>query len=397
MVGALVFYEILMVVTFEILDRHPPAALPVQAGHVLPWMPLLAGLIPLFLVLSFLGVLGRSRTLLTTFFFCFIFVIPFLFGTFLLKGLLLMVPFTVSDSWTISEEGGLLFFALGILFPVMSRLAPPIVHRKKLFFRDLSPDISGLTVLHLSDLHVGSWQTRGSLERIAKAVNEIAPDILVYTGDLIDHKGEEIARFEKIFGGLSGRLGTFAVLGNHEYWSLGPNASEIMKQAGVPILKNEARPVRMGDGCLWVVGIDDPAGDEQEQSSGPDADSAYRLVEDSREDLVLTLVHQPTLWAGKIKMRSHLTLSGHTHGGQIGRRVHRWNLASPFFSLDVGLFCLNRSGESPRYLHVSSGLGYFGVPLRIGVPPEMTLFTIEKGNFPPDSGKILEEDVQTVS
>jgi len=376
--STLLIYELLQGLLFLTLLWHTPAGLSSSVEILLRGIPVLAALLPLYLVFSFMGILGRSRLVMAVFLGSFFMEAVFLSGTFLSRVLLSAFPrFSSHDPWTLSEAGGGLLIFLLLSIATKERLFSPHVYRTSLRFPDLSHDLAGLTVLHMSDLHVGSWQSDRSLRRISRKAAELAPDLLVFTGDMIDHSEAEIMRFESLFGNLEGRYGTFAVLGNHEYWTLGAAAPDVLRKAGVPVLKNESRSLLRGLGRIFVVGIDDPAGREVSPDCGPDLKSAYRSVNPAPGDLVITLVHQPTLWDGEVQSRSHLTLSGHTHGGQMGRRRQRWSLARFFFPHDVGLFRSDETGGAGHYLHVSSGLGYYGVPLRIGMMPEMTFFTIE--------------------
>lgn len=376
--GTLLLYEIMEFLLLELFSRHYPSGLSHSLAPVLLSLPVLAAILPLYLILSFMGILGRSRFVITIFFACFFVSAVFLLGTSLARGTLFIFPLRSSlDRWTLSEAFGFLIILIVLAVAIKGHFFSPQVYRETLRFSDLSADLSGMTVLHLSDLHVGSWQSDRSLQRIARTIEALSPEILVFTGDMIDHSEEEVNRFERIFGGLEGRIGTFAVLGNHEYWTLGARAFDVMKKAGVPVLRNEFRVVKRNSASAWIVGVDDPAGTDEGPALGPDPERAYQSVDPLEGDIVITLVHQPTLWDGKIKLRSQLTLAGHTHGGQMGRRRQRWSLARFFFLHDVGLFRSEEEESLGHYLHVSSGIGYYGVPLRIGMIPEMTLITLE--------------------
>jgi len=379
--SSLILYEIFCLFLAGIIRDHSPSFLSPPLPGLLAGTFLLATLLPLYLVLSFRGFLPRRRSLNVLFFLFYFFAGVFLTGLLLSEGIIAVHNFLFPGSvirgavrWTSAETtGGLLLLAL-FGMALFERVRPPRVIRKTLFFPCLSPDLSGTTILHLSDLHVGAWQGEASLKRICETARSLSPDILVYTGDMIDYRPDEARIFERIFGSLKGRLGTFAVLGNHEYWTLGEGAPAFMKSHGVPVLQNESRLIQKGEGRIRVVGIDDPAGEGVCQGCGPDLARGLRDVR--AREFVLALVHQPTLWEGELKTRADLTLSGHTHGGQIGGRRPFWNLARIFFRYDAGLF----EGDSPalrgHLLHVSTGLGYYGIPVRLGMAPEMTLLTL---------------------
>ena len=379
--SSLILYELFCLFLAGIIRDHSPSYLPPPLPGILEGAFLLATLLPLYLVLSFRGFLPRRRILNVLFFLFYFSAGVFFVGFLLSQALIALHNLLFSDSkitgasrWTAGEStGGLLLLTLfGIA--LFERLRPPRVIRKTLFFPGLSPDLSGTTLLHLSDLHVGAWQGKGSLRRIAETARGLSADLVVYTGDMIDYRPEETRIFEKIFGSLQGRLGTFAVLGNHEYWTLGKRAPDFMKSRGVPILKNESRIIQRRGGRIRVVGVDDPAGEDEGSGCGPDIARSFQDVEEG--EFVLVLVHQPTLWEGELKDRADLTLSGHTHGGQIGGRRPFWNLARIFFRYDAGLFEAESPALHGHFLHVSTGLGYYGIPVRLGMAPEMTLITL---------------------
>ncbi len=384
-------YEVNCLFLAWIMRAHPPSFFPSLLSRGLEGTFLLATLLPVYLFLSFRGYFPKRPFVNLLFFLLYFSSGVFLTGLLVVEGgISLHQQFdspgpvvAAMDRWTFGEGGGGLFLLTLFGIALFERIRPPRVHRKTLHFPDLPPDLSGTTILHLSDLHVGAWQGEEALRRIAGLAEGLGPDLLVYTGDLIDHREEEVEIFEKIFGGVRGRLGTFAVLGNHEYWTLGGQARDVMVDHGVPVLKNESRAVRKGEGTLRVVGIDDPAGEDACDGCGPNLKEGFRGGDPS--DFILVLVHQPPLWEGEIKEKAHLTLSGHTHGGQIGGARPFWNLARIFFQYDAGWF--QAPSKRGRFLHVSTGLGYFGIPIRLGMTPEMTLITLASSNptAPPES------------
>ena len=377
--GALVLYEILNVF-FILLLRHLP---PSPEGGAVELFSLLSLLLPLWLILSFRDVLPRVRLFSQTFFLWY-----FALGTFWigagLGGIFRLVeglfPGPTGGSPGASYpfralEGGALLTFVFLVLAVAARFLPPRLIRIGLTFEGLDPRLEGTTILHLSDLHVGAWQGEGRLRTIAELVRTLSPDILAVTGDVIDHREDEAQIFERIFSSLSGRLGTVAVLGNHEYWSLEKEACAVMRRHGLPVLKNENLLLeKENGGQIRVVGLDDPAGGDYAPDCGPDLEKALAGVRPG--EFVLALVHQPTLWEGALCRAAQLTLAGHTHGGQIGGHPPLPSLASLFFRHPVGLFSSTDPQCPGHRLHVSAGLGYYGIPVRIGMLPEMTLMTL---------------------
>ncbi len=387
---SLILYEFFCLLLAAMIRDHPPAFIPAPIRGFLEGAFLLATLLPPYLLLSFRGLLPRRRIFNVLFFLLYFATGVFLAGFLVAEGTIALLNLLApahaidgADRWEDAESTGALLLLTLLGLALFERFRPPRVLRKTLGFPSLSPDLSGTTILHMSDLHVGAWQGEGALRRIAETARSLSPDLLVYTGDMIDHHPEEVGIFTKIFGGVRGRLGTFAVLGNHEYWTLGGGAREAMKESGVTLLFNESRLLRKGDGRLRIVGVDDPAGEDACPGCGPDI--AKGLRECLPEEFVLALVHQPILWEGLLAQRANLTLSGHTHGGQIGGRRPLWNLARAFFRYDAGFFESVDPAFRGHYLHVSTGLGYYGIPVRLGMSPEMTLITLDGSVAPASS------------
>ena len=377
--GALALYEILNVFFILLLRQLPPS----PEGKAFELFSLLSLLLPVWLILSFRDLLPRVRLFSQTFFLWY-----FALGTFWIgAGLGGVFHFVegmfpgaaegrpeASFSFRAVEGGALLTF-LFLALAVAARFLPPRLIRIDLAFEGLDPRLEGTTILHLSDLHVGAWQGEGRLRTIADVVRTISPDILAVTGDVIDHREDEAQIFERIFSPLSGKVGTVAVLGNHEYWSLEKEACPVMRRHGLPVLKNESLLLeRENGGRIRVVGVDDPAGGDYAPDCGPDLEKALAGIRPG--EFVLALVHQPTLWEGGLCRAAQLTLAGHTHGGQIGGDPPLPSLASLFFRHAVGLFSSTDPQCPGHRLHVSAGLGYYGIPVRIGMLPEMTLVTL---------------------
>ena len=379
--SSLVLYELFCLLLAGMIRDHPPAFLPSPVRGFLEGAFLLATLLPPYLLLSFRGLLPRRRFLNVLFFLLYFATGVFLAGFLVAEGTIALLNLLSpsrsidgSDRWEDAETTGALFLLTLLGVALFERFRPPRVLRKTLEFPALSPDLSGTTILHMSDLHIGAWQGEGALRRIADTAKSLSPDLLVYTGDMIDHRPEEVRIFTKVFGGVRGRMGTFAVLGNHEYWTLGGRAREVVKETGVTLLANESLLLPKGEGRIRIVGVDDPAGEEECPGCGPDLDRSLREVRPG--EFVLALVHQPTLWDGLLAQKADLTLSGHTHGGQIGGRRPLWNLARAFFRYDAGFFGSGNPAVPGHALHVSTGLGYYGIPVRLGMAPEMTLITL---------------------
>jgi predicted MPP superfamily phosphohydrolase len=286
-------------------------------------------------------------------------------------------PQTLSTALEIDTVLGVWGFFL--LFALVNRVLGPRILEVPIVLPGLSSDLEGFRILQVSDVHVGLFESDRSLGRLKAAIEKVPVDLLVFTGDMIDRRLDEMDRFLAFFGNLRGRLGVFSVMGNHEHWVDGPGVAAKLSRVGWPLLENTSVSIAVGERTLHVVGLTDPAAQER-GDSGPSPEKAFARVSYIPGDAVIVLAHHPSLWKRLSGRPAHLTLSGHTHGGQIGLPIQRWNLSSLFYDYDVGLF-RRMSDFGIQYLYVNPGTGYFGVPIRFGIRSEITLFVLkaEKG------------------
>lgn len=366
-------YALLQIAMAEFLriDQSPPLSV---------WIFLiLAFSMPAYLNLAFAR--GWPRPL---------WLMPFFFGYFFLCALAVLALALLWALWGVvdlfhgmsapSNRVQLAFvltlFGIFSVFAIVNRLRGPRVREKILPVEELSAELEGIRILQVSDVHVGLFESDRSLARLRKAIESTPCDILVFTGDMIDRKSSEIDRFLHFFGDLKGRLGVFCVLGNHEYWIDGPAIAARLEEAGWPVLENRSWKIPVGDHHLTLVGISDPAS-RGEKGGGPDPEKAFLGVSRTGGNAVIVLAHHPILWDLLDSYPATLTLSGHTHGGQIGFYHSGWTLASPFYDYDFGMFSRD-SSEGKQWLLVNSGTGYFGVPVRIGIPSSLELIVLSR-------------------
>lgn len=251
----------------------------------------------------------------------------------------------------------------------------PDITRLPLAFPDLPPGLDGLRIAHLSDLHAGPLAGFGILRRWRDLAERERPEILVFTGDLVDSRPEELAPFLDAFRGFRPPLGSFAVLGNHDYFDDPRPLWRDLEEAGIRCLENRSALVRRSGATLAVMGLQDPMarnGRFRRMVFGPGprpTEAARELPEDAFR---LCLNHRPSEWAQALSAGARLTLSGHTHGGQI----------NPVPGFSSALLIGPRTGglyrEGDDLLYVSRGLGVVGLPLRIGAPPEIALITLKR-------------------
>jgi predicted MPP superfamily phosphohydrolase len=201
-------------------------------------------------------------------------------------------------------------------------------------------------------------------------VNALDPHLVVLTGDLVDGSVGNLREHTRPLADVVARDGRFYVTGNHEYYS-GPEAwvREVARLGFTPLL-NEHRVVDVEGARVLVAGVTDSAAGRMVPGHRSDPDAAMRDA--PAADLKLFLAHQPTSAKHAAKLGAHLHISGHTHGGQFFPWHVPVRLTTPYVA---GLF---RVGA--MWLYVSRGTGYWGPPLRLGAPSEITLFEIVRAD-----------------
>lgn len=226
----------------------------------------------------------------------------------------------------------------------------------------LPPAIRRLTIVQISDVHLGLIVGEKRLQRVIEKVREAGPDLLVSTGDLVDGQIDSMGKLAAEFRKLVPRYGKYAVTGNHE-WYAGINSSmDFMRNAGFTVLRGSVEEV---DGVLTIAGVDDPAGAWVGERT---IDEGEVLEKASRNKFTLLLKHRPVA-ARNEESLFDLQLSGHTHKGQI----FPFNVVTWFFyPTRTGLSQL--SGSSSIYL--SRGTGTWGPPVRFLAPPEITVIEL---------------------
>jgi predicted MPP superfamily phosphohydrolase len=246
-----------------------------------------------------------------------------------------------------------------------------VVERVTILVKDLPQDLDGLTVVQLSDIHSGMFMPEQEMSEYARIAHELAPDIIALTGDFVATKSSQVKPFLSAMKGLKAKYGIFACLGNHDMFTASEEELDRgFERAGIELLRNEHRYLTIGGARLNVIGVDfiEP----RRGSAG-----LARVLRDIPLDgTTLLLSHNPNTFPDAAKAGIDLTLSGHTHGGQIALNfgdliIAPARLATMFLA---GLF---KIGES--HLYVNRGLGTTGPPIRIGAPPEITHITLRRG------------------
>jgi predicted MPP superfamily phosphohydrolase len=230
--------------------------------------------------------------------------------------------------------------------------------------------LDGLRVAAVSDLHTGAPHVgERKLGQIVAKVNRAAPDLIALVGDYADPTvplGEPVGpeRVAELLGELRAPLGVFAVLGNHDWHHYGERVPRALRGAGIEVLENDAVAVERDGEVLWVAGL----ADMRER----DADATVALAMVPRGQALLALTHDPDMFPA-LRDRAHVTLAGHTHGGQIGIPLVR-RVAAPSMHGYTG----GEVREGGGYMYVSRGVGTTGLPIRLAAPPEIALLTLRR-------------------
>jgi uncharacterized protein len=221
--------------------------------------------------------------------------------------------------------------------------------------------LDGLTIVQLTDVHVGPFIGRRFVERLVAQANALSPDLVVITGDLVDGNVPTLGHAVSALGGLRARFGRYFVTGNHEYYSGVGAWVPFLEGLGISVLRN--RHVAIGDagGTFDLVGVDDWSGARRRGGQGYDLEAALRGRDLDRAAVLLA--HQPRNFEGAASRGIGLQISGHTHGGQIFPMTA---LVGLDFAYTRGLY---RHQES--HIYVSRGCGFWGPPSRLGSPPEI--------------------------
>lgn len=291
-----------------------------------------------------------------------------------IAGIVLGAPFGASATvgrWMVGAAAAL--YGIGI---VAGWIGSRWLHVRHLTatFPDLPAALEGLRVVQLSDLHIGPQTSRRFLDRVRSAVRAAGADLIAVTGDLVDDHAPDVAHYAQPLGDLAAPLGVYVVPGNHDVYANWPAVRAELERLPVTILVNESRLVERAGGRLAVAGTGDPAGRAIATShAAPDIDAALRGVPPGT--FTIALAHNPSLWPALADRGVHLTLSGHTHWGQLAFPAFKWSLAGVF--LDHAMGVLTRD-ESLLYIH--PGTGFWGIPFRIGARPEVTIITLRRGS-----------------
>ena len=279
-------------------------------------------------------------------------------------------------------SGFLPFFV--ILHAIFRALYRFKVYHSKIRTDRLSPTSGKIKIVHISDLHLGSFNFRYHiLERAVKIINHLKPDYILFTGDLVNNFAWELKGWSEVMKKLEATQGKFAVLGNHDYGDYSNWKTPELKKKNFESIKyfyrkidfklllNESFPVEFEGTRLGFIGVENWG-----HPPFPQHGDLNKAMKDLPEtDLNILLSHDPTHWAEEVLNVTDifLTLSGHTHGMQAGVNLKnkQWSPIKYKYKHWAGLH-----KEGNQYLNVNRGLGWLGFPGRLGMRPEISFIEI---------------------
>jgi predicted MPP superfamily phosphohydrolase len=233
---------------------------------------------------------------------------------------------------------------------------------------NLPRDLQGLRVLQLSDIHLGPFLTERNLARVIDESRNLRPHLAVITGDLISMAGDPLDACLRQIARLRPDAGILGCLGNHEiYAGVQEYTTEQGARLGIDFLRERTRPLRFGESTLNVAGVDY----QPQRLRGHYLHGAERLIAPGAVNVLLS--HNPNVFPVAARQGFDLTISGHTHGGQVNIEILHQNLNVARF---LTPFVYGRYNLDRASLYVSRGIGTINLPIRIGAPPEITLLRL---------------------
>lgn len=282
-------------------------------------------------------------------------------------------------------SGFLPFFV--IVYAIFKAVYKFKIHSVTIQFDHLPLNFNGLRIVQISDLHLGSFNFRYKiLERAVKMINNLNPDFIFFTGDLVNNYAWELKGWDRIFKQLHAVHGKYAVLGNHDYgdysqWNRQKDKKAnfdsikyFYKKINFKLLLNKADAVKKGSDTIAIIGVENWSKPPFKKYGN--LELALKEVEDIPFKILLS--HDPTHWDAEVLQQTNiaLTLSGHTHGMQaaINLKNKAWSPIKYKYKRWAGLYKQNQ-----QYLYVNRGLGWLGFPGRMGMRPEITFIKFENG------------------
>ena len=261
----------------------------------------------------------------------------------------------------------------------------------RLSLADLPDAFEGFRIVQISDLHLGTWPSEKKLEEVITTVNGLSPDLVLFTGDLVNSRTSEAAPFRSTLKGIHARYPVYAILGNHDYgdyaaWD-SPEAKEqnmkelfsFFEEVGWKVLSNAHDIIRLDGDSIVIAGVDNWSVYNRFEKKG-NLPKAMDGV--SNASMVILMTHDPTHWENEVITsfpEIDLTLTGHTHGFQFGIETKhvKWSPVQWLYEEWAGMYEYAQPDGHKQFMYVNRGLGAIGYPGRVGIKPEITLFVLK--------------------
>jgi uncharacterized protein len=255
------------------------------------------------------------------------------------------------------------------------------VYREKIKLQNFPAQLAGLKIIHISDIHSGSFTQKEEVKKSVDLINKEKPDLVFFTGDLVNNRSSEMLDYMDVFDKIQSKYGVYSVLGNHDYghynsWSEEDRIVdlnkliEIHKKLGWNLLMNDNQILEIEGHRLAIIGVENYSASPRFPKYG-DLQKACQGCEDA--DVKVLLSHDPSHWEDQVTKKFQdiaITFSGHTHGMQFGIEIPGWFKWSPVqyvYPQWAGLY-----QNKDQYLYVNRGLGFLGYAGRVGILPEIT-------------------------
>lgn len=261
------------------------------------------------------------------------------------------------------------------------------VRKKTLRFSNLPEAFTGFKIVQLSDIHSGSFWDKNAVIKGVEKVLSLKPDVILFTGDLVNNKATEMREYTEVFSKLKAPYGVYSVLGNHDYgdyvaWNSQAEKDDnllsliqLQKEMGWDLLMNESRILERNGQSIAIVGIENWSAKGRFPKYGK-MEEAVKNTE--RVPFKILLSHDPSHWRAQVIKEYKdidLMFAGHTHGMQFGIETanFKWSPVKYMYPEWAGLYT-----EGKQNLYVNRGFGYLGYPGRFGIDPEITLIELQK-------------------
>lgn len=258
--------------------------------------------------------------------------------------------------------------AVAATVALFSGLRPPATKRVDVALSRWPTALDGFRIVQISDVHIGPVLDRKFARHLAERCNALDPDLTVITGDLVDGAVEPLRNEVAPLAALEARHGVYFVTGNHDHYSGANDWTRAVENLGIVALRNRHVTIERDGAAFALAGVDDHRGGMDRRPS----EDIPRALDGNPDDRpVVLLAHDPATFPGAASHDIDLQLSGHTHGGQIWPFNYLVRLSTPFVA---GLYRLANS-----QIYVSRGTGFWGPPMRLGAPAEITEIIVRRG------------------